>query len=81
LNLINIRDYNEEEKMEEEKEGKKEEEPKESSDLDDTSSLQSSQNFIPQCAVCLEEYNHEANEPLCLHCGHSLCKKCVTKLY
>ncbi|CEM05764.1 unnamed protein product [Vitrella brassicaformis CCMP3155] len=37
---------------------------------------------IPQCGVCLEEYNHEDahRQPHGLRCGHSFCAQCVEGL-
>ena len=32
------------------------------------------------CPVCLEEYNDSDVRPTTLHCGHSLCIKCLTKI-
>jgi len=39
--------------------------------------LESSQTVIYRCPVCTSLYNITDRKPLCLPCGHTLCKACV----
>ena len=36
---------------------------------------------VAECKVCLITYNDTDKKPMCLACGHTICKGCVSVIF